>query len=71
MPQSADQEQFDASTHQMVRLRRARFGVMLSILPASATLTGPLVLAQRPGVRDLLGVAFVVAAVAVHQEPGS
>jgi inner membrane transporter RhtA len=43
----------------------------LSILPASASLTGPLVLAQRPGVRDLLGVALAVAAVAVHQEPAS
>jgi inner membrane transporter RhtA len=51
----------------MARLRRATFALMLSVLPASATVIGLLVLAQVPTPRDLLGVALVVAAVALHQ----
>ncbi|GAB3844194.1 DMT family transporter [Dactylosporangium cerinum] len=50
----------------MARLRRATFALTLSLLPACATVIGLLVLAQRPTVRDLLGVALVVAAVATH-----
>jgi inner membrane transporter RhtA len=53
----------------MARLRRATFALMLSILPASATVIGLLVLAQRPTVPDLLGVALVAVAVAIHQHP--
>jgi inner membrane transporter RhtA len=53
----------------MARLRRATFALMLSILPACATVIGLLVLTQLPTVADLLGVALVIAAVAVHQPP--
>ncbi|MFC4107140.1 EamA family transporter [Micromonospora zhanjiangensis] len=53
----------------MARLRRATFALMLSILPASATVIGLLVLAQPPTVPDLLGVALVTMAVAIHQRP--
>lgn len=53
----------------MARLRRATFALMLSILPASATVIGLLLLAQPPTVHDLLGVALVTAAVAIHQQP--
>jgi inner membrane transporter RhtA len=53
----------------MARLRRATFALMLSILPASATVIGLLVLAQLPTVRDLIGVALVAVAVAFHQQP--
>jgi inner membrane transporter RhtA len=53
----------------MARLRRATFALMLSILPASATVVGLLVLTQLPTVYDLLGVALVIAAVAIHQQP--
>jgi inner membrane transporter RhtA len=53
----------------MARLRRATFALMLSILPASATVIGLLVLAQRPTIRDLLGVALVIVAIAIHQQP--
>jgi inner membrane transporter RhtA len=42
---------------------------MLSILPATATVIGLLVLTQLPTVYDLLGVALVIAAVAIHQQP--
>jgi inner membrane transporter RhtA len=52
----------------MARLSRATFALMLSILPASATIIGLLVLTQRPTAHDLLGVALVIAAVAIHTE---
>jgi inner membrane transporter RhtA len=53
----------------MARLRRATFALMLSVLPASATVIGLLVLTQLPTVNDLPGVALVIAAVAIHQQP--
>lgn len=53
----------------MARLRRSTYALMLSLLPASATVIGVLVLAQRPTAGDLVGVAMVVAAVAIHQQP--
>ena len=53
----------------MARLRRATFALMLSILPASATVIGLLVLTQLPTASDLLGVALVIAAVGIHQQP--
>jgi inner membrane transporter RhtA len=52
----------------MARLRRATFAIMLSILPATATVIGMLVLGQIPTPRDLAGVALVIAAVAMHQQ---
>jgi inner membrane transporter RhtA len=55
----------------MARLRRATFALLLSSLPASATVIGMLVLAQLPTVHDLLGVALVAAAIAIHQQPDS
>ena len=50
----------------MSRLPRASFALLLALLPASATLIGALVLTQIPGLTDLLGVALVMAGVAVH-----
>ncbi|MFB9833874.1 EamA family transporter [Actinoallomurus acaciae] len=52
----------------MARLRRATFALMLSILPATATVVGLVVLAQRPTVQDLAGIALITAGVALHQE---
>jgi inner membrane transporter RhtA len=52
----------------MARLSRATYSLMVSILPATATVVGIVVLAQIPSSRELLGVALVVAAVAVHRE---
>ena len=45
-----------------------RSPLMLSILPALATVIGLVVLAQRPAAADLVGVALVIAGIAVHQE---
>jgi inner membrane transporter RhtA len=53
----------------MARLSRATYSLMVSLLPATATVIGVLVLAQVPSAIELLGVALVVAAVAVHREP--
>jgi inner membrane transporter RhtA len=51
----------------MKQVRRATFAMMLSILPATATVIGLVVLAQRPTFLDVVGVSLVIAAVAVHR----
>ena len=53
----------------MARLTRAAYSLMVSLLPATATVIGVLVLSQIPSPAEALGVALVVAAVAVHREP--
>jgi inner membrane transporter RhtA len=52
----------------MARLSRATYSLMVSLLPASATVVGIVVLAQIPSRAETLGVALVVAAVASHRE---
>ena len=52
----------------MVRLSRATYSLMVSLLPATATVIGIVVLAQIPAARQVLGVALVVAAVALHRD---
>jgi inner membrane transporter RhtA len=52
----------------MARLTRATYSLMVSLLPATATVVGIVVLAQVPTAIELAGVALVVAAVAVHRE---
>jgi len=51
----------------MARLPRASFALMLSLLPLTATLIGVIVLRQIPSLTDCLGIALVVAGVAVHK----
>jgi inner membrane transporter RhtA len=51
----------------MSRLPRASFALLLSLLPASATIIGAIVLAQIPSLRDVGGIALVMAGVAVHK----
>lgn len=41
---------------------------MLSLLPATATVVGIVVLGQVPSARELVGVALVAVAVAAHRE---
>jgi inner membrane transporter RhtA len=56
----------------LARLRRATYALMVSLLPAIATVTGIIVLAQLPTAIQVAGVALVIAGVAVHQQaPGS
>ncbi|MDG4788621.1 EamA family transporter [Micromonospora sp. WMMD1102] len=52
----------------MARLSRATFALMLTLLPATATVVGVVVLAQVPTALEALGVALVVAGVAVHRQ---
>jgi inner membrane transporter RhtA len=51
----------------MARLPRATFALLLSILPAMATLIGLLVLKQTPTLAELLGIGAVIMGVAIHQ----
>ena len=51
----------------MARLPRASFALMLALLPAPATVVGAIVLAQVPALPDLIGVALVMAGVALHR----
>jgi inner membrane transporter RhtA len=51
----------------MRRLARSTYALMVSLLPATATVIGIVVLAQVPSVAEVAGVALVVAGVAVHR----
>jgi inner membrane transporter RhtA len=51
----------------MSRLPRASFALLLALLPATAAIVGAVVLAQLPGAKDVLGIALVMAGVAVHR----
>jgi inner membrane transporter RhtA len=51
----------------MARLPRASFALMLSLLPAVATIMGAVILAQIPGLRDSLGIALVMLGIAIHR----
>jgi inner membrane transporter RhtA len=52
----------------MARLKRATYSLMVSLLPATATVIGVIVLAQLPSPSELLGVGLIVAAVAIHRD---
>jgi inner membrane transporter RhtA len=55
----------------MRQLPRATYALMVSLLPAVATVVGLVVLAQVPSTREAAGVALVIAGVALHRErPG-
>ena len=51
----------------MARLPRASFALMLTLLPAIATVTGAIVLRQIPGPVDLAGIFLVILGVALHR----
>jgi inner membrane transporter RhtA len=51
----------------MRRLARATYALMVSLLPATATVIGIVVLAQVPSATELAGVALVIAGVALHR----
>jgi inner membrane transporter RhtA len=52
----------------MARLPRETYSLMVSLLPATATAVGLVVLGQAPTNRQLLGVSLVVVAVAFHRD---
>ena len=53
----------------MRRLPRATYALMVSLLPATATVIGILVLAQVPSWIEMSGVGLVMAGVALHRPP--
>src|SRR2546421_4490656 len=53
----------------MARLPRATFALLLSLLPASATVIGIVVLRQLPGPVEIVGILLVAVGVALHQIP--
>jgi inner membrane transporter RhtA len=52
----------------MARLPRATYALMVSLLPATATVIGIVVLAQIPNGAEVAGVALVVVGVALHRQ---
>jgi inner membrane transporter RhtA len=55
----------------MARLNRETYALLVSLLPATATVIGIVVLMQVPAPIEVVGVLSIVAAVAVHREAGS
>lgn len=49
----------------LMRVGRARFAMLLALLPATAAVIGALVLHQVPAVPEVLGIAFVMAALVI------
>ena len=52
----------------MARLARSTYALLVSLLPATATVIGILVLGQVPTAVEVAGVVLVVVGVAVHRE---
>jgi inner membrane transporter RhtA len=50
----------------MRRLARARFALLLALLPATATVVGALILGQVPGLLESAGIALVVVAASLR-----
>jgi inner membrane transporter RhtA len=55
----------------MARLRRETFALMLSLLPATASLIGIVVLHQVPSWVEVAGILLVIAGVALHRAQDS
>jgi inner membrane transporter RhtA len=55
----------------MARLPQATFALLLSLLPASATVIGAVVLRQIPTVIEITAILLVAGGVALHQEAQS
>jgi inner membrane transporter RhtA len=55
----------------MARLSRSTYALLVSLLPATATVIGIVVLAQVPSWTEVAGVALVIAGVAVHRDPAA
>jgi inner membrane transporter RhtA len=51
----------------LARLARATYALMVSLLPAIATVIGVIVLAQVPAAAEIAGVCLVVGGVALHR----
>lgn len=54
----------------MERMARATYALLVSLLPATATVIGAVVLGQLPSAAELAGIGLVVAGTALHREGG-
>ena len=54
----------------LARLPLATYALLVALLPATATVVGVVVLAQLPSAPEAVGVALVVAGVALHRGAG-
>lgn len=52
----------------MARLARATYSLMVSLLPATATVIGVVVLTQVPSPVEVIGIGLVIGGVALHRE---
>jgi inner membrane transporter RhtA len=49
----------------LTRVGRARFALLLALLPATAAVVGAVLLAQRPTITEVAGIVMVMAALAI------
>ncbi len=52
----------------MARIKRSTFALLVSLLPATATVVGVVVLRQIPTIVEIAGVGLVILAVALHRD---
>jgi inner membrane transporter RhtA len=52
----------------MARIKRSTYALLVSLLPATATVIGLVVLAQVPTIVEIAGVGLVILAVALHRD---
>ncbi|HEX3267632.1 MAG TPA: EamA family transporter [Gaiellaceae bacterium] len=52
----------------MARMARSTYALLVSLLPATATVVGVIVLAQLPTPMEVVAIALVIGGVALHQE---
>jgi len=52
----------------MQRLARARFALLQALLPATAALVGLAWLRQVPSLREVAGIALVIAAIVINRQ---
>jgi inner membrane transporter RhtA len=55
----------------LTEIGRARFALLLALLPATAAVVGAVLLAQRPTVAELAGIALVMAALLISAGRGA
>ncbi len=52
----------------MARVRRSTYALLVSLLPATATVVGVVVLRQLPTIPELAGIGLIASAVALHEK---
>jgi inner membrane transporter RhtA len=52
----------------MARIKRSTYALLVSLLPATATIIGAVVLRQVPSIVEIVGVVLVVIAVGLHRD---